>query len=223
MGRVRRSKGGKYSGMKLYKETSQAADIVIPSAGNVSLLKLSANFMDVTNAIPPLATVGTRDSFRSLYSRYCIMGIKYRFIPMFTSSDSGTNPAARVAYAISRDPNGLVTSELDVLRQNDAKFTDTTKGFTIYIKNPEPVLYSTAGLANQPTNFVVPSIANQVAASDSTSKWKWLPTRLNTQAGAVHPDHVGADMVITANTALANDTKVYTVYKTVYLAFKEQD
>jgi len=140
-----------------------------------------------------------------------------------SSPHSTTNPAARVVYAISRDPNGVVTGELDIIRQNDCKFTDTTKGFSIYIKSPEPVLYSTAGVSNLPPNQVAPSIANQVTASPSTKRWTWLPTRIDVANGGIHPDHVGADMMITPNTSLANSTQVYTVFKTIYVAFKEQD
>jgi len=214
---------GKYSGMKLYKETCPALLVSLPAGGAGAKLKLTTNIQDITNSVPPGATVGTLDSFKSLYSRYCIVGVKYRFIPTFTSSDSTTNPAARVVYAISRDPNGVVVSELDVIRQNDCKFTDTTKGFSLYIKNPEPVLYSTAGVSNQLPNLVTPGIANQVSASPSTKKWTWLPTRIDIDNGGIHPDHVGADMFITPNTLLANSTQVYTVFKTVYVAFKEQD
>lgn len=209
--------------MKLFKETIPALTVSLPAGAGGAKLKLTTNLQDITNAVPPGATVGTLDSFKSLYSRYCIVGVKYRFIPTFTSSDSTTNPAARVVYAISRDPNGVVNSELDVIRQNDCKFTDTTKGFSLYIKNPEPVLYSTAGAAAVLPNNVVPGIANQVSASPATSKWTWLPTRIDVANGGIHPDHVGADMYITPNTALAGSTQVYTVFKTIYVAFKEQD
>jgi len=209
--------------MKLYKETTTADPIVIPNgAGGISL-KLFSNFTNITNAVPPGASVGTRDSFKSLYSRYCIVGVKHRFIPLFTSSDSTTNPAARVVYAISRDPNGVPQTELDIVRQNDCKFTDTTKGFSVYIKNPEPILYSTAGTASQLPNSVVPTIANQVSASPATRKWTWLPTRIDTANGGQHPDHVGMDIYLTPNTALPNPTQVYNVFTTIYVAFKEQD
>lgn len=218
---------GKYAGMKLYKETLAAAPITIDNVGGAvgpNPFKFQAKFSDITNTVPPGATVGTRDSFRSLYSRYCIVGVKYRFIPLFTSSDSSTNPSARVVHAISRDPNGVSLTELDVVRQNDCKFTDTTKGFSVYIKNPEPILYSTAGsTAGTLPNQVTPGIANQVAASPSTKKWTWLPTRIDTANGGVHLSHVGLDMVITPSTLLANPTQVYNVFATIYVAFKEQD
>lgn len=221
--RMARSRPGKYSGMKLYKETCAAVVLSLPAGAGGQPIKLTSNIQDITNAVPPGASVGTLDSFKSLYSRYCIVGVKYRFIPTFTSSDSTTNPAARVVYAISRDPNGVLNTELDIVRQNDCKFTDTTKGFSLYIKNPEPVLYSTAGASDQLPNTVVPGIANQVSASPSTSKWTWLPTRIDVANGGIHPDHVGADMFITPNTALGAITQVYTVFKTLYVAFKEQD
>lgn len=209
--------------MKLFKETVLPIAVSLPAGTGGLSLKLKANLQDITNAVPPGATVGTLDSFKSLYSRYAILGVKYRFIPLFTSSDSGTNPAARVVYAISRDPNGAPADELDVVRQNDCKFTDTTKGFSIYVKNPEPVLYSTAGAAAVLPNQVTPGIANQVTASPSTGKWTWLPTRIDTANGGIHPDHVGVDLMITPNTSLGASTQVYNIYKTIYVAFKEQD
>jgi len=220
----RRPRSNKYAGMKLYKETIQATPIVLDAGAVGNAFKFQAKFTDITNSVPPGATVGTRDSFRSLYSRYCIVGVKYRFIPLFTSSDSLTNPAARVVHAISRDPNGVSLTELDIVRQNDCKFTDTTKGFSVYVKNPEPILYSTAGsTAGTLPNQVIPAIGNQVSASPSTRKWTWLPTRIDTTNGGVHPSHVGLDMYITPNTALPNETTVYNVFSTIYVAFKEQD
>jgi len=227
---VMMKKGGKkfkYGGIKYYKETAKPIAINMPAAvGGVPATlaqKLYANFSEISNDVPDGATVGTRDSFTSLYSRYAIVGVRFKFIPAATQSNQGFNPADRVSYAISRDPNGIVNDEMDVVRQNDSKFTNTTKGFSIYVKNPEPILYQTAGLSNVPATTGVPPVqTNQVAASISQRKWNWLPTRLGLDR-QVHPDHVGADMFIQSLNANGPAYQAYTMFKTIYFAFKEQD
>lgn len=226
---VRRPMRNRYGGIKMYKETAAGIPINMPAGGGVGAtlaVKLQANFADITNAVPDGAIVGTRDSFRSLYSRYCIVGVKYKFVPTFTSADaSGNRPADRVVYAVNRDPNGVVNDELDVLRQNDAKFTNTNRGFTIYVKHPEPILYSSAGTAGIQADAppIVPGALNQVAATQGNlRKWTWLPTRINPDLQQ-HPEHVGADIFITGINPAAGAYQAYTMFKTIYVAFKEQD
>lgn len=222
-------KGGKqmkYAGIKYYKETSVGIPINMPAAaGGVPAtlaVKLDCSYLSINNQVPDGAAVGTRDSFTSLFSRYAIVGVKYKFIPTATVAGQGGNPADRVVYAINRDPNGVVNDEMDVVRQNDSKFTNTTRGFSIYVKNPEPILYSTAGASNQiPANAPAPAQANQVAATPAVRKWTWLPTRLG--QSQVHPPHVGADLFIQGINAAAAAYQAYTVFRTVYIAFKEQD
>lgn len=214
----------KYSGIKYYKETASGVAINMAGGGANLNIKLAASFLDITNNVPDGATVGTRDSYKSLYSRYAIVGVKFKFVPTFNSTQSGGRAADRVVYAISRDPNGVINDELDILRQDDAKFTNTTKGFSIYVRNPEPILYSSAGVSNLPANAppIIPGALNQVAASPSVRKWTWLPTRLD-DVRQQHPQHVGADVFITSTNAGGDPYQAYTMFKTVYYAFKEQD
>lgn len=227
-----RRKPNSYNGMKFFKETKKGVDIqmpVDPTTGRVGnlRLKLAANLEDISDTAV-LGAVGTKQAMKVLFGRYCITGVKYTFIPRYTSSDTTGRASDRVIYAINRDPTSAVGDEETILRQNDAKFTNTSRKFTIYVKHPEPVIFSTSSTANRrPDQAPVPQNVNQVVASPSTKKWTWLPTRIieaDPENPLQHPDHVGADVHITCNnTALEAAYTVYTMYKTVYFAFKEQD
>lgn len=227
-----------YNSIKWFKETKKGVDITMPGsldpAGQNLRLKLTASFEDISD-VAAYATVPTKSAFKALFGRYCITGVKYTFIPKFSVTSAGVaNQASdRVIYAINRDPNSQVGNEEQILRQNDAKFTNTSRKFTIYVKHPEPILYSTAGDANKtPSQMPVPTgggagATNQVSALPSQRKWIWLPTRygygdMGTTQQA--PDHVGADVHITCmNPQIEQPYVVYTMFKTVYFAFKEQD
>lgn len=230
-GRGRRPNG--YNAMKLFKETKKGIDVnmpVDPITGFCTDLgiKLTASLEDISDTAA-FQAVPTKSAIKALFGRYCITGVKYTFIPKYTSTDSTGRAADRVVYAINRDPqSGLVNSEEEVLRQNDCKFTNTSRKFTIYVKHLEPCIYSTAADAGRtPSQGPVPANTNQVVAAPATRRWTWLPTRV--RANEVEqvpqaPDHVGADVHITCNnTALQAPYPVYTLFKTVYFAFKEQD
>lgn len=197
------------------------------TVGNLRL-KLAASIEDISDTAA-FQAVPTKSAFKALFGRYCITGVKFTFIPRYVSSDSTSRASDRVIYAINRDPTSAVGDEEQILRQNDAKFTNTSRKFTIYVKHPEPILFSTAADANRtPQQAPQPANTNQVAASPSTRKWTWLPTRVipNPETGESPqaPDHVGADVHITCNnTTLQEPYVVYTMFKTVYFAFKEQD
>lgn len=227
-----RRKPNSYNAMKWFKESKKGVDIQMPldpvtgRVGNLRI-KLAANFEDISDTAV-IGAIGTKSAMRVLFGRYCITGVKFTFIPRFTSTDSTGRAADRVVYAINRDPTSAIGDEESVLRQNDAKFTNTSRKFTIYVKHPEPVVFSTSATANRrPDQAPVPQNVNQVVASPSTKRWTWLPTRIieaDPENPLQHPDHVGADVHITCNnTALEVPYTVYTMYKTVYFAFKEQD
>lgn len=227
-----RRKPNSYNAIKWFKETKKGVDISMPidpttnRVGNLRL-KLSASLEDISDAAA-FQTVPTKSAFKALFGRYCITGVKFTFIPRYVSSDSTTRASDRVIYAINRDPTSAVGNEEQILRQNDAKFTNTSRKFTIYVKHPEPILFSTAADANRtPQQGPVPANTNQVAASPSVRKWTWLPTRVipnELEQVPQAPDHVGADVHITCNnTTLTESYVVYTMFKTVYFAFKEQD
>lgn len=227
-----RRKPNSYNAMKWFKETKKGVDIEMPvnpvtgTVGNLRL-KLAANFEDISDTAV-LGGIGTKAAMRVLFGRYCITGVKYTFIPKYVSSDSTGRASDRVVYAINRDPTSSIGDEETVLRQNDAKFTNTSRKFSVYVKHPEPVIFSTSATANRrPDQAPIPIAQNQVVASPSTKKWTWLPTRVIEDDPAnplQHPDHVGLDVHITCqNTAEVAPYVVYTMFKTVYFAFKEQD
>lgn len=224
-------KPNSYNAMKWFKETKKGVDITMPGAaapvGPNLRIKLAANFEDISDTAV-IGGVGTKAAMRALFGRYCITGVKYVFIPRFTSSDTTGRASDRVVYAINRDPTSAIGDEESILRQNDAKFTNTSRKFSVYVKHPEPVVFSTSATANRrPDQAPVPQNTNQVVASPSTRRWTWLPTRIIEEDPAnplQHPDHVGLDVHITCNNPLVQDPyTVYTMYKTVYFAFKEQD
>ena len=167
----------RYNAMKLFKETKAGVDVNMPGGAQNLAIKLAANFEDISDAAV-LGGIGTKAAMRALFGRYCITGVKYTFIPKYTSTDSTGRAADRVVYAINRDPTSQVGNEETILRQNDCKFTNTSRKFTIYVKHPEPVLFSTSGVSNRrPDQAPVPIAQNQVVASPSTKRWTWLPTR----------------------------------------------
>lgn len=228
-----RSSGGRYGGIKLYKETTQDLPLTIRASTNI--LKYSCALNDIDNShVPPGATVTPFAAYRSLYGRYCIVGMKLKFVPRFTVSSSGGTSALRVSYAVNRDPNFAPSSEIDIVRQVDAKMTNTNKGFTVYVKHPVPVMYiqSSAEANNNPSQAPAPSQAGQ--ASLYNDKWNWLPTRSENQAvdpsGNLFlserlPAHVGVDMCVTDSSFVVGTTTpyiVYDVFKTVYYAFKHE-
>ena len=179
----------KYAGIRYIKETIKLDDIEMPAMGGNLQTKLTCSFNDITDVASYLA-VSPQVAIPALYSRYAITGVKYTFIPKWTTSDMGGNglKANTVLYAINRDPQDTTSSEADLIRQNDCKFTNTNRKFTVYVKNPTPMLAQTAitltpqsaGLA--PTNYPTPTgganSPNQVAVSYQGNKWTWLPTRV---------------------------------------------
>lgn len=225
---MRRRKPNGYNAMKLFKESKKGVDINMPGGGNNLAIKLTANLEDISDTAA-YAAVGTKSAMKALFGRYCITGVKFTFIPKYTSTDSTGRAADRVLYAINRDPqSGQVGSEEAVLRQNDCKFTNTSRKFTIYVKHPEPCIYSTSADAGRtPAQGPVPANTNQVVASPATRRWTWLPTKVRAndlEQVPQAPDHVGADVHITCNNpTIADAYPVYTMFKTVYFAFKEQD
>lgn len=216
----------------------------MPVAGTPNIVrKFAAAFSDINqtgawNGVSPFAAL------RALYGRYCITGVKWTFIPVSTQATAGAFKADRVCYAINRDPQDRLVNENDIIRQDDVKFTNTTRKFSVFVKHPKPMIAATAnwnipvgaptGLL--PTQYEDPvgassALPNQVMISLGDNKWIWLPTRVddyNKSPSFVgsdqYPDHVGLDVVITGNNPGATEAyDVYNVYQTLYIALKEQD
>lgn len=234
-GRRMPRRSNKYSGVKLYKETKEGQAIYMPGGGQPLRAKLTANLTDITNTIPNGASVSTFAAYKSLYERYAIIGVKFRFIPTKTSSDSTTLSADRVVYAPNRGTLTRVGTEDDIIRQDDCKFTNTNREFSIYVKYPKPILFETVGTANMLQADIPAPVAGAGAQANiqapSRKGLTWLSTRMNSFPDAsgnlvspAQPDHAAADLVITSNNPGVSEAyQVYTVFKTVYFAFTNQD
>lgn len=234
-------RAGRYHGLKFLKETILKTQITLSAAQAQYVRKFACSFMEISQN-PGYQGVSANTAIPALFGRYCITGVKWTFIPNFTQSTQGGTGAARVCYAMNRDPQDVLTGESDVIRQDDVKFTNTTRKFSVYVKHPKPALAATA-------NFVLPvanptgmsasqyqdplaggQVPNQVAWTTGNNKWIWLPTRTVRQtdlSGNIssdqYPDHLGLDVVITPPVAPTETVTYYNVYQTLYLALKEQD
>lgn len=219
----------------------------MPAGASPSVVrKFAASFLDI-NATASWNQVSPASAIPALFGRYCITGVKWTFVPVSTAAYTGGRLADRVCYAINRDPQDTLVNENDIIRQDDVKFTNATRKFSVYVKHPKPMLAATAEyLVPQgaprgmlPTQYSTPvggagsaqNPATQVAWTTGDNKWIWLPTRVAEYIDASgntitnqYPDHVGLDVVITANTAQVEGAyPLYNVYQTLYLALKEQD
>lgn len=241
-----RAKFSRYHGMKFMKETILKETLTMPAGANPSVVrKFVCDFSDIQQS-GAWAGVSAFSALRALYGRYCITGVKWTFIPVSTQAYTGGKLADRVCYAINRDPQDQLVNENDIIRQDDVKFTNSTRKFSVFVKHPKPMIAATAnymlpqGAAQGllPTQYNTPvggaggaeGLPNQVMFTTGDNKWIWLPTRTDTYGSNIpigsdqYPDHVGLDVVITANTAqVEGEYSLYNVYQTLYLALKEQD
>lgn len=239
-GPMRRRRGGRqqrYHGMKFMKETILKEQVTIGTgAFPVYVKKFACNFMNISQNASYIG-VSANTAIPALFGRYCITGCKWTFIPYNTQATTGGIGADRVCYAINRDPQDVLTGETDIIRQDDCKFTNSTRKFSVYVKHPKPILAATANqLANNRgldnTQYADPQVGppdqNQVAFTTGDNKWVWLPTRVarnsNVDPPTQYPDHVGLDVVITSSRPVVDTSyNLYNVYQTLYLALKEQD
>lgn len=232
----------RYHGVKYIKETINKGVLTMPAGGGAFIEKFTCNLSEVSQTAS-FGGVSPFAALRSLYGRYCITGVKWTFIPLATQSVAGQQNVDRVCFAINRDPQDVLVGEQDIIRQDDCKFTNTARKFSVYVKHPVPVIASTANqtgnIGLNPTQYNQPTggnpanpLPNQIATTLGGMKWIWLPTRTinqQDQQGNItseqFPDHVGLDVVITSQqrVPLQDEYNVYTVYQTLYLAFKEQN
>lgn len=234
---MRKGKVSKYAGIRYIKETTKLDDIVQTDSLLGKSLKYNCSFANVSN-VASFAGVGPLGAIKALYARYAITGVKWTFIPKYDTSSVGGAKASAVLYAINRDPQDTITGETDLIRQNDCKFTNSNRKFTVYVRNPTPFIASTAnnviqGTGTTDTQYKEPQgvgvpARNQVAVSYQGNKWTWLPTRVFSDGpldAPQYPSHFGLDVHLAANETLDHEvgTAMYSVYMTLYIALKEQD
>lgn len=224
----------KYAGVRYIKETIKLPDIRQDDSGLDYDLKMKCNFADISN-LPSYGGVGPKGAIKALYARYCITGVKWTFIPVYNQSSVGGARASTVLYAINRDPQDSQSGEEDLIRQNDCKFTNSNRKFSVYVKHPTPAIAATAqqnpyGAGYTNTQYKNPlggaANPNQVAFAINGNKWIWLPTRVDTldEQKQQCPDHYGLDLVLKSNPTMPHEgVVIYNVYQTIYLALKEQD
>lgn len=229
----------KYHGLKFMKETILKESVKINPGFTTYVRKFACNFSDISQTANYL-NVAPATAIPALFGRYCVTGVKWTFIPLYTQTTQGGVGAARVCYAINRDPQDELTGESDIIRQDDCKFTNTTRKFSVYVKHPKPSIAATAQQMNNagllPSQYNVPAGGavqrpNQVAFTTGDNKWIWLPTRVRqyddpsgNPISDQYPDHLGLDVVLTSPTVIgAEAVTYYNVYQTIYIALKEQD
>lgn len=234
---MNRKKISKYAGIRYIKETIKLRDLTQTNSALGVSKKFNCSFNDISN-VASFAGVPPRAALKALYARYAITGVKYTFIPKYDTSTAGGIKASAVLYAINRDPQATITGEADLYRQNDCKFTNTNRKFTVYVKNPTPAIAMTAqevaqGAGYTDTQYDQPTGGaandrNQVAVSFQGKKWTWLPTRVAStdQDWPQYPSHFGLDVHLAGNDTIPageDGIAMYSVYQTIYLALKEQD
>lgn len=227
-------KTNKYGGIRYIKETIRLPDLDQTDSALDKDIKYKCNFADISN-LGSYGGVGPKGAIKALYARYCITGVKWTFIPKYDQASIGGARASTVLYAINRDPQDTTSGEEDLIRQNDCKFTNSSRKFSVYVKHPAPSIAVTSqqnpyGVGYTSNQYAQPlggaNLPNQVAVGINGNKWIWLPTRVPTldEQKDQCPDHYGLDLSLAANSSLPHEgVPLYAVYQTMYLALKEQD
>ena len=196
--------------IRKFKTTVDNGQIVVPSTG-VYLQQLYGNIMEIDNSAGNnFAGIGMQNALRSLYEEYRIDAIKFTFVPLSTQSTQGSATAGQVAYAINRAPwSGFPTSMIDILRQNDCKVFNSTRGFAVTVRKP-------AWGAVESENGVVSGAAIKDIAA--TTKHTWCSTRDYSlvSGGTSQPYWYGCDLCING---FPGSAIPYHLYKTYYITF----
>lgn len=159
--------------------------------------------------------IGMQSALRSLYEEYRIDAIKFTFVPLATQSSQGGATAGQVAYAINRAPwSTLPTAMLDILRQNDCKVFNTTRGFSVTVRKPA------WGQVSPLTSDLAPSPPTNLKNFTSTTSHAWCSTRDSSIANIPQPYWYGVDLAITGFTG---GITCYHVYRTYYITFRNQN
>lgn len=195
-----------------FKTTVDGGAVSVP-AGGVLYTQYSGVITDIDNtAGNNFAGIGMQNALRSLYEEYRIDAIKFTFVPLATQASQGGATAGQVAYAINRAPwSAVPTSMIDILRQNDCKVFNTTRGFSVTVRKPAWGEYSSLdGTVN-----ATPALKNAAA----TTNHKWCSTRDYASGTYTQPYWYGMDLAING---LPGAVTLYRLYKTYYVTFRNQ-
>jgi len=156
-------------------------------------------------------------ALRSLYEEYRFDAVKFTFVPIFTQTIGGAangGGAGRVAYAIDRAPwSAVPTSIIDILRQNDCKMFNITRGFSVTVRKP-------AWGTTAPLDGYVAGAALRDATTTTSHAWCSCRDYNWGGNGLTQPAWYGLDLAIEGTNGA---TQCYKVYKTYYLTFRNQN
>lgn len=204
--------------IRKFKTTVDGGAISVPGSG-VLYSQLSGTITDIDNtAGNNYQGIGMQNALRSLYEEYRVDAIKFTFVPLSTQATIGGSTAGQVAYAINRAPwSAVPTSMIDILRQNDCKVFNTTRGFAVTVRKPH-----WGSLDPLSTVVTVASTGSPPPASirdaSATTKNSFISTR-DYVNGDAQPDWFGMDLAING---LPGAVTLYRLYKTYYITFRNQ-
>jgi len=202
--------------IRKFKTTVDGGAISVPGTG-VLYTQLYGTITDIDNAAGNNYNgIGMQDALRSLYEEYRIDAVKFTFVPLSTQATQGSATAGQVAYAVNRAAwSAVPTSMIDILRQNDCKVFNTTRGFAVTVRKPHwggfDPLTQTVTVAGSPAAGTIKDFAN-------VGKHAFCGTR-NYAAGTSQPYWYGMDLAING---LPGAVTLYRVYKTYYVTFRNQ-
>ena len=193
--------------------------IAVPATG-VLYQQLNGVISDIDNSAGNnYGGIGMQSALRSLYEEYRIDAIKFTFVPLATQATQGGSTAGQVAYAINRAPWAAApTNMIDILRQNDCKVFNTTRGFAVTVRKPAWGDFSSIdGFVTVPSP--VPSTGAFKNAVGTTNH-RWCSTRDYTGGSYPQPYWYGMDLAING---LPGAATLYRLYKTYYVTFRNQN
>nr|WAE42883.1 MAG: capsid protein [Cressdnaviricota sp.] len=192
-------------------KTTVDGGAITTSAGGVLYTQLYGVLTEIDNtAGNNFAGIGQQNALRSLYEEYRIDCVKFTFVPLTTVAQQGAATAGQVAYAVNRAPwSAVPTSMIDILRQNDCKVFNTTRGFSVSVR--KPAWGDITSLDGQIT-------ANTLKNGTAETKHAYCSTR-DYMGGQTQPYWYGMDLAINGFTGGVN---CYRLYKTYYITFRNQ-
>ena len=197
--------------IRKFKTTVDGGAVSVP-AGGVLYTQYYGVLTDIDNSAGNnYAGIGMQNALRSLYEEYRIDAVKFTFVPLSTQATQGSATAGQVAYAINRAPwSAVPTSMIDILRQNDCKVFNTTRGFSVTVRKPAwGDITSLDGVVT----------AGTLKNGTAETKHAYCSTR-DYMAGATQPFWYGMDLAING---LPGAVTLYRLYKTYYITFRNQN